>query len=281
MRLLSMTTSVHCTSIIKATYAAAADEYYSKKTTSRRPCRTTTSSPRIVVATTNTNKFMILLSLVVMMCMNTLATAQQECSCAPREYTFRLDFSGTCPPISKPPNDYFGAGVDEYTCNIGDTPVQDTKGPVRRYLDSTQLSDVFPELMISTQNVADQTPVIVSSIQFIQLDKDSKTIESSLRTADKNDGDIVRFISSIVTKPEEIPYGFTMVLRGFNADNQAIQNLFTITFKNACGVPTFTEGERIGWVVFVSFPLVFTFMVCLLLLCRDSNNTQFLFAYLG
>jgi hypothetical protein len=104
--------------------------------------------------------------------------------------------------------------------------------------------------MISTQNVADQTPVIVSSIQFIQSDESGQPIESSLRTVDKNDGDTIRFISSIVTKPEEIPYRITMVLRGFNADNEAIQNLFTIDFTNTCGVPTFNEGERIGWVIF-------------------------------
>eukprot|EP00986_Skeletonema_menzelii_P000507 scaffold150_cov151-Skeletonema_menzelii.AAC.10 len=249
MRLLSMT-SDHCTSIKATTFAAAEVEY--SNTTSPRPSRKTTSSPKIVAAT-NTNKFMILLSLVMMMCMSTLATAQQECSCAPREYTFRLDFSGTCPPIlPNPPNDYFGSGVEEYTCNIGDTPVQDTRerGPVRRYLDNTQLVDIFPELIISTQNVADQTPVIVSSIQFIQSDIKGKPIESSLRTVDKRDGDTIQFISSIVTKPEKIPYRITMVLRGFNAGNQAIQNLFTIDFTNTCGVPTFTEGERIGWVIF-------------------------------
>lgn len=267
-------TSEHCSRRrIKATYAAAVEE-----SASLRPRKTTTSSsPKIVVAsTTKTNKVMILLSLAVMMCMSTVATAQQECSCAPREYVFKLDFSGTCPPtLPNPPNDYFGSGVSEYTCNIGDTPVDTRKqGPDRRYLD-TQLTDLFPEIIISTQNVADdQTPVIVSSIQFIQSDESGQPIESSLQDVDKNDGDTIRFISSIVTKPEEIPYRITMVLRGLNADNEAIQNLFTIDFTNTCGVPTFNEGERIGWVIFVSF--FSCSRVCGLLvafLSRFSNNT--------
>ncbi len=240
-------TSKHCTSI-KATYAAA--DNYSK--THRRSHRKTTS-PKIVVAATNTNKVMVFLSLLAILCMNTLATAQQECSCAPREYKFRLDFSGTCPPETKPPNDYFGPGVEEYTCSIGDSPVQDRIGEQDsdpRHL--TQLVDLFPELQISTQNIADQIPVIISSIQFIQQDQAGNPIESHLKTEDKTDGETVRFTSSIIDKPDQIPYRITMVLRGFNAGQQAIQNTFTIEFTNTCGVPTFIEGEQIGWVIFVS-----------------------------
>ena len=262
--LRSMTTSSDHCSLKSATYAAAV--YDSSSKISCRP-RRTKPSPKTVADATNTNKAMVLLSLLTMLSMSPLATAQQECSCAPREYRFRLDFSGTCPPQTPPfpPNDYFGSGVKDYTCSIGDSPVQESlreeRNPIRRRLDTlegevkvddTQLVELFPEILITTQNVADQTPAIISSIQFIQQDRQGNPIESVLREANKSDGETVRFISSIVTKPEQIPYRITMILRGFNRNQQAIQNTFTIAFTNTCGVPTFTEGERIGWVIFVS-----------------------------
>jgi hypothetical protein len=247
----------------------AADEHSKAYRHRCRPIRTTSS--KIVAAATN-NKSMILLSLLAMLCRTTSAILLQhetECSCAPREYIFRLNFSGTCPPQTPPPpNGYFGSGVKDYTCSIGDSPVQDsareqttTRDPIRRRLDiadgavkvnDTQLLEILPELQISTENIADQMPVIVSSVQFIQQDKNGNPIESTLRNVDKTDGETLRFISSIVSKPEQIPYRITMILRGFNEARQAIQNIFTIEFTNTCGVPTFTEGEKIGWVIFVS-----------------------------
>lgn len=44
-----------------------------------------------------------------------------------------------------------------------------------------------------------------------------------------------------------------MVLRGVNARGEPIRNVFTITYTNECGVPTFQKGEAIGWVVFEDF----------------------------
>jgi hypothetical protein len=126
----------------------------------------------------------------------------------------------------------------------------DSDGGVK--VDETELAQLFPELQVSTQSIADQTPVVVSSIQFIQQDRNGTPIESTLRNGDKTDGENVRFISSIVNRPSQIPYRLTMILRGFNEAGQAIQNTFTIEFTNSCGVPTFTSGEAIGWVIFVS-----------------------------
>jgi hypothetical protein len=51
-----------------------------------------------------------------------VVTAQeQQCSCSPLQYNFRLNLSATCPPLPPPfpPNDVFGAGVKDYTCTIG------------------------------------------------------------------------------------------------------------------------------------------------------------------
>lgn len=224
-------------------------------TTSRRPRRT---------------RNITFLSLLVMTCMTTSATAQQQqCSCAPREYTFKLDFSGTCPPLPPPfpPNDYFGAGVNDYTCSVGDSPVQDSnrdqtsRDPILRRLtdkevDNALLEELLPDLVPSTQNIEDQVPVFISSIQFIQQDRKGNPIRTDM-VNNKRDGDTFRFISSIVTRPDQIPYRITMVLRGFNAANESIQQLFTIDFTNKCGIPTFNSGEAIGWVIFVSVGLCY------------------------
>ena len=204
------------------------------------------------------------LSLLVMTCMTTSAKAQQQCSCAPREYTFKLDFSGTCPPLPPPfpPNEFFGAGVNDYTCSVGDSPVQDSnrdqtsRDPILRRLinkeiDNAPLEELVPGLVPSTQNIEDQVPVFISSIQFIQQDRKGNPIKTDM-VNNKRDGDTFRFISSIVTRPDQIPYRITMALRGFNAANESIQNTFTIEFTNLCGIPTFNSGEAIGWVIFVS-----------------------------
>lgn len=224
---------------------------------------TTTSRPR-------RTRNITFLSLLVMTCMTTSATAQQQqCSCAPREYTFKLDFSGTCPPLPPPfpPNDYFGAGVNDYTCSVGDSPVQDSnrdqtsRDPILRRLtdkevDNALLEELLPDLVPSTQNIEDQVPVFISSIQFIQQDRKGNPIRTDM-VNNKRDGDTFRFISSIVTRPDQIPYRITMVLRGFNAANESIQQLFTIDFTNKCGIPTFNSGEAIGWVIFVSVGLCY------------------------
>jgi len=172
------------------------------------------------------------------------ATAQQQqCSCGPREYTFKLDFSGTCPPLPPPfpPNEFFGAGVNDYTCSVGDSPVR-------------QLMELLPGEVLHTQNIADQVPVFISSIQFFQQDREGNPIKIDT-VNNKRDGDTFRFISSIVTRPDQIPYRITMALRGFNAANESIQNTFTIEFTNKCGIHTFNTGEAIGWVIFVSVGL--------------------------
>lgn len=268
MMMMMKMASEHCSNNkVTTTYATAE---HSKTSRPRR-----TNSP---TAAANTSS-MVLLSILAMLYMVTSATAQQgTCSCAPRGYRFKLNFSGTCPPLPPPfpPNDYFGSGVKDYTCSIGDSPVQDsdreqtsTRDPIRRLLediggdnvDETLLQDIFPELGVSTQDIADQMPDVVTSVQFIQQDRKGHPIESTLSTGDKNDGEIVSFISSIVTKPDQIPYRITMILRGTNAAQQSIQNTFTIEFSNACGVPTFTEGEEIGWVIFVSDLVIMFWLV--------------------
>ncbi|KAL7463880.1 hypothetical protein ACHAXS_004231, partial [Conticribra weissflogii] len=47
------------------------------------------------------------------------------CSCSPLLYTFKLNLKASCPPTPPPypPNDFFGAGVKDYTCTIGPEPV--------------------------------------------------------------------------------------------------------------------------------------------------------------
>ena len=207
-------------------------------------------------ATADNIKITVLLTVSVLLCIATLVNGQLECACAPREYTFRLDFSGTCPPdrLILSPNEYFGDGVNDYICSVGASPVRSSDSKHERLrVDDNELLANIPGLLVSSLAISDQIPVVLSSIQFIQQDEEGKPIESMLRPGYRSDGETVTFASSMFTKPEEIPYRITMILRGFNAASQAIMNTFTVEFTNTCGVPTFTEGERIGWVIFVSY----------------------------
>jgi hypothetical protein len=73
-----------------------------------------------------------------------------------------------------------------------------------------------------------------------------------VRGIDFVSGDTFNYTSISATSRGVVPGGMNMVLRGVNANGDPVRNVFTITYTNDCGVPTFTEGDAIGWVVFVS-----------------------------
>ena len=73
-----------------------------------------------------------------------------------------------------------------------------------------------------------------------------------VRGIDFVSGDTFNYTSISATSRGVVPGGMNMVLRGVNANGDPVRNVFTITYTNDCGVPTFEEGDAIGWVVFVS-----------------------------
>ena len=205
-----------------------------------------------------------------------------ECSCSPREYTFRLDLSSPCPalPPPFPPNDVFGAGVRDYTCNVGPEPIPKSssssvegggggggggrgRGRNNRELQTTNVTDYFPEYSVddlewssqeysasqieeaSMTTTLDTVPVAVYSIQFLEVDPDFNVINqdsSYVRDIDFVDGTVFTY-ASIIETSTTIPGGMNMVLRGVNAAGDPVRNVFTITYTNDCGVPTFEVGD--------------------------------------
>ena len=146
-------------------------------------------------------------------------------------------------------------------------------------------ADIFPEINFTTYEVipleelewssanftasgnviepaisVDTQPVSIYSIQFLEVDKSFNVINqdsSYVRGIDLVSGDVFNY-TSISAKPLAqtlgvVPGGMNMVLRGVNAAGEPVRNVFTITYTNDCGVPTFEDGNAIGWVVFVSF----------------------------
>ena len=145
-------------------------------------------------------------------------------------------------------------------------------------------ADIFPEINFTTYEVipieelewssvnftasgnviepassVDTQPVSIYSIQFLEVDQSFNVINqdsSYVRGIDFVNGDVFNY-TSISAKPVAqtlgvVPGGMNMVLRGVNAAGEPVRNVFTITYTNDCGVPTFEDGNAIGWVVFVS-----------------------------
>jgi hypothetical protein len=244
---------------------------------------TITNPKKIKAFTTST---MIFATLSILFLLPTTATAQdnEPCSCSPREYFFKLDLSATCPdlPPPFPPNDAFGAGVKDYTCTIGPEPVPGEKSrlesegevtrsilpfhqseeDVRKLLDETMGFNDNPKTDdFVIPDIIDPEPVVIDSIQFFEVDPDFNVVNqdpSYVRDVEFVDGDVFNYtsISSLITASGKenysVPGGINMVLRGYNAAGERVRNVFTITFTNECGVPTFEAGDEIGWVVFVS-----------------------------
>ena len=141
----------------------------------------------------------------------------------------------------------------------------------RRYMQqssgvgTTTASDYFPEVDVEWNSAnfttsaltteVDVTPVVIYSIQFLEVDTSFNVINQDsayVRGIDFVSGDVYSYTSISATSRGAVPGGMNMVLRGVNAEGDPVRNVFTITYTNECGVPTFEEGDAIGWVVFVS-----------------------------
>ncbi|KAL7521443.1 hypothetical protein ACHAWX_007437 [Stephanocyclus meneghinianus] len=215
----------------------------------------------------------------------TFIQAQQDelCSCSPRQYVFKLDLSATCPPNPPPfpPNEVFGPGVSDYTCatslestsaedktkeasNLGSAFATGANEQVRGLSrnadmdtdnDTEYIDDFLPP------NIVDPEPIAIDSIQFLETNTNLDVINqdpSYVRGVKFVNGDVFNYtsisdrITNLTGEKNKIPGGISMVLRGYNGAGERVRNTFTIRFTNECGVPTFSEGEAIGWVIFKS-----------------------------
>jgi hypothetical protein len=121
--------------------------------------------------------------------------------------------------------------------------------------DDANIDDFLPP------NIIDPEPVVIDSIQFLETNTNLEVINqdpSYVRDVKFVNGDVFNYtsisdrITDLSWQKNKIPGGISMVLRGYNMAGERVRNTFTIRFTNECGVPTFQEGEAIGWVIFVS-----------------------------
>ncbi|KAL7487007.1 hypothetical protein ACHAW6_012616 [Cyclotella cf. meneghiniana] len=227
---------------------------------------------------------LLVVSLLVLSTLTFIQAQQDElCSCSPRQYVFKLDLSATCPPNPPPfpPNEVFGPGVSDYTCatslestsaedktkeasNLGSAFVDGADEQVRGLSrnaamdtdnDTVYIDDFLPP------NIIDPEPIVIDSIQFLETNTNLDVINqdpSYVRDVNFVNGDVFNYtsisdrITNLSGEKNKIPGGISMVLRGYNGAGERVRNTFTIRFTNECGVPTFSEGEAIGWVIFKS-----------------------------
>lgn len=152
---------------------------------------------------------------------------EDVCSCSPSIYNFTLDFSLFCPPV----NVTQGDGILRSGCLVNS---------------------------VTDPNEDDLVPVIVDSIDVVELDQDLTVIVQDSIPGTFEDGDSFLYTSfaadadNIITT-RDLPKALQVNLYGFNQNDTEIVNSWIIQFTNDCeGYPVFLEGESAGWVRFVS-----------------------------
>lgn len=151
----------------------------------------------------------------------------EVCHCAPNTYEFTLDFSLFCPPV----NITVGDAVAATTCMV--SPFGDP-------------------------NVTDLIPVAVQSIDILELDQNLQIRMQENIVGNFGDGDTFQYTSYAalpgeMLNPEDLPRAIQVNIIGVNRFDEAIINVYLITFTNSCGsYPVLFEGQSAGWTRFVS-----------------------------
>ena len=174
----------------------------------------------------------IFLGTVAFLCAARSAIAQMIgtdiCGCQPQTYTFTLDFDLTCDDDT-----VSGPGINETAC-----------------LTEIRGQDVVPD--------EDLIPVTVQTIQIFELDENQQVFSQTVRTGTFLDGSNFTYTSVISTitdldDVDALPRGLQLVITGLNNKEQATVQTYIITYFNDCGIfPILTEGQHIGWTIFVS-----------------------------
>lgn len=152
------------------------------------------------------------------------------CACQPSVYTFTFNFSAEC-------------DID----TIGGPGVRD--------------ADCFARgIGLGSENTNLTTPVQVTSVSVLELDRSLRVAAQTPYVADYRDGDSFTY-SSIVADPatvatmteDSIPGGIQLDMVGINALEQPITNVWVILFDNNCGIfPVLEVGDQVGWTILVS-----------------------------
>lgn len=114
--------------------------------------------------------------------------------------------------------------------------------------------------------VTDLKPVSVQSIQIVELNQRLQVVVQESISGTFGDGDSFEYVSIVstpeaITDPVDLPRAIQLNIIGVNAEDQALINIFIITFTNDCGTyPALDNGASAGWVVLVSLTITFSLM---------------------
>ena len=148
------------------------------------------------------------------------------CSCSPSSFTFTFDFALSC---SK---DLLlnSGGIQESTCNI--TPKSD-------------------------RNITDIIPVVVTSIQVLELNRSSTILNQTDILGNFVSGDSFLYTSltaSGVYAEADIPGQIQVSVTALNTDGKDILMIWVAQYTNACDFyPVFPLNGTTAWTILVSF----------------------------
>lgn len=147
------------------------------------------------------------------------------CGCQPGSYDMILDFSVACEDAS-----VGGPGVNATSCIA---------------------SRVNPDM------VTDFTPVVVTSIQILELNAFSRVIKQTALTGLFLDGARLSYRSVLdeydTFNATTFPRSFQMIFQARNAQDQPIRITWLVVYSNSCDVfPVIYPGQTEGLIVFVS-----------------------------
>lgn len=175
------------------------------------------------------------------------------CSCAPSSYEFEFDFGLSCPPI----NVTQGDAISSTTCMTSP------------FLD---------------ESVADKVPVLVQTIDVLELDQNLDVMTREQIVGNFRDGDRFKYTSVAAQSGEtdytKLPRSIQYNIVGINANEDPIVNLVVITFSNSCqAYPVLIPGQYAGWVRFVSITQSFLSIHTLVPRFTKFKNLSFFFTF--
>jgi len=150
---------------------------------------------------------------------------EDMCACSPSTYEFTLDFDLSCPPMNITESNAIG----ETSCVT--TPFGDP-------------------------NTADLVPVAVQSIDILELGPGLGVLVQENIAGIFLSGDSFVYTSiaapqADIESPVEIPRAIQVNIVGLNQFNEALINVYIITFTNDCNAfPLLSEGQSAGWTYF-------------------------------
>lgn len=145
---------------------------------------------------------------------------QTYCSCTPLVYHWKLNFSGTCPPLQVPVG--AGYGIANAFCKV-------------------------------TGSSSDMTPATVTAYTIIELDDELTPLKiQSEKDLALDDGSFIRFSSLTAAEPNIYTGGLQVEISAENSIGEPIRMVWILAFSNLCEILPFSSVNSLGWLSYVS-----------------------------